>query len=80
MARFRLVLVLLVVLAASMPSGRAQADYKPGVNAGDTIIYGQVSASWTGNLNPQSPFADFINVSTIQNTVSAVIQDNVTLQ
>ena len=78
--RLLLVLVLLCLIATNIPSGRAQANYQPGVNAGDTIRYGQVSASWVGNLNPQSPFANFLNVSSIQNTVSNANQNNVTLR
>jgi len=78
--RLLLVLVLVCLIAGSIPFGRAQANYQPGVKPGDTITYGQVSASWVSNLNPQSPFANFLNVSSIQNVISSVNQDNVTLQ
>ncbi len=80
MPRLLVVLSLLSLILASIPFGRAQANYQPGVKAGDTIRYGQVSASWVGNLNPQSPFANFLNVSSIQNTVSNAYQNNVTLR
>src|SRR6266568_2623431 len=70
----------MVLVAMSLFPAQAQAIYQPGVKPGDTITYGQVSASWVGNLNPQSPFANFLNVSSIQNTVSNANQNNVTLQ
>ncbi len=78
--RLLLVLVVVFLIAGSIPFGRAQANYQPGVKPGDTITYGQVSASWVSNLNPQSPIANFLNVSSIQNVISSVNQDNVTLQ
>ncbi len=80
MPRLPLILILMVLVAMSLFPAQAQAIYQPGVKPGDTITYGQVSASWVSNLNPQSPFANFLNVSTIQNTITNVDQENVTFQ
>jgi len=56
------------------------ASYTPGVHSGDTVTYGNVTATWTNNIPGTTPppfIAEFLGVHSIQLTVGNVFTSNI---
>ena len=67
-------MILLCLIAPVFAVGR----YTPGVKLGDSVTYGQVSASWKSDMSPLSPVKDFLGVSSITVAVQSILGNSVT--